>query len=314
MSNIVPVEFQSMSGDIVRLDAKTVRDVITNGDGAKVTDKEVTLFLELCKFQKLNPFLKEAYLIKFGTSPATMVTGKEAYMKRAVAHRLYDGHEAGVSPDGQIAWAKVYKKGLRMPISIEVNLNEYLGTKADGSINAQWKKRPRTMLRKVALCQCLREAFPNELGAMYTEDEVDIKPQTVEDADHIADLDSSIKPVDGAVVDAEFVAEELKPAEPIVPAPSKSTRSGMTHAGDVDPLAGVNAPVDAGLVIDCASDKQIKAIHAIMKSRGIVDRDAIIEEAQAILAISGLQSIKDLSKDQASDVIKKNQEIAKAGL
>ena len=41
------------------------------------------MFIELCKAQKLNPFIREAYLIKFGISPANIVVGKDVFVKRA---------------------------------------------------------------------------------------------------------------------------------------------------------------------------------------------------------------------------------------
>lgn len=41
------------------------------------------MFINLCKYAGLNPWLKEAYCIKYGNEPATMVVGKEAFMKRA---------------------------------------------------------------------------------------------------------------------------------------------------------------------------------------------------------------------------------------
>ena len=50
-------------------------------------------------------------------------------------------------------------------------LKEYIGRKSDGTVNEQWTKRPATMIRKVALVQALREAFPETLGAMYAAEE-----------------------------------------------------------------------------------------------------------------------------------------------
>ncbi|HBF3006568.1 TPA: recombinase RecT, partial [Clostridioides difficile] len=60
------------SGQI--LDYTTVKNYLVSGNG-NVTDQEVLMFIELCKAQKLNPFIKEAYLIKFGNSPANIVVG-----------------------------------------------------------------------------------------------------------------------------------------------------------------------------------------------------------------------------------------------
>ena len=65
------------NGQMVKLSPNIVRNYLVNGSGA-VTDQEVAMFLNLCKYQRLNPFLKEAYLVKYGNQPATIVTGKEA--------------------------------------------------------------------------------------------------------------------------------------------------------------------------------------------------------------------------------------------
>ncbi len=53
------------------LTADTVRNYLVSG-GGNVTDQEVVMFLELCKAQKLNPFVKDAYLIKYGKTADTV--------------------------------------------------------------------------------------------------------------------------------------------------------------------------------------------------------------------------------------------------
>ena len=35
-----------------------------------------------------------------------------------------------------------------------------------------WKEKPKTMIRKVAIVQTFREAFPDELGGLYSEEEM----------------------------------------------------------------------------------------------------------------------------------------------
>lgn len=187
------VEYKS-GNDTVKLSPKIVREFLVNGNGA-VTDQEVTFFIHLCKGQGLNPFLKEAYLIKYGDrQPATMVVSKEAFMRRAEKNEAYDGNEAGVivlDQQGNVlyrrgtfynknteqllgGWAEVYKKGISHPIYIDVNIDEYMGKKNDGTPNSTWASKPSTMIRKVALVQALREAFPNDLNQMYTEEEMNV--------------------------------------------------------------------------------------------------------------------------------------------
>ena len=179
--------------ETVKLSHSIVRNYLVNGNG-NVTDQEVVMFLNLCRFQHLNPFLREAYLIKFGNQPATIVTGKDAITKRAMRNPKFAGQQAGVvifHPDsGELeyrpgslvipgeqlvgGWAKVYVKGYDIPIEAVVSYEEYVGTTKDGVVNSQWSKKPATMIRKVALVQALREAFPEDLGGLYASEEMNI--------------------------------------------------------------------------------------------------------------------------------------------
>lgn len=199
MENMIEQVAEYTTGDeTVKLTPNIVKNYLVSGNKEKVSLQEVVVFINLCKYNHLNPWLNEAYLIKYGDEPATMVVGKEAFQKRAEANKNYNGYDAGiivVAKEGDI----VYRKGtLKLPddnviggyaevwrndrdhsTRIEVSFDEYVGRKKDGSINSQWSKRPATMIRKVALVQALREAFPGELGGMYTAEEQGItEPDT----------------------------------------------------------------------------------------------------------------------------------------
>lgn len=157
------------------------------------TDAECKLFLEHCRYNRLNPFIREAYLIKYQAGkPAAIVTGKAAFEKRAEEHPQFDGYEAGLVllaggkveyregsafyPGEELlgGWAKVYRKDRRIPNFEEVKLEEYIQRKSDGSANSQWTTRPGTMIRKVALVHALREAFPAVMGSLYSADEMGV--------------------------------------------------------------------------------------------------------------------------------------------
>lgn len=187
------IEYQ-VNGANVRLSPSIVRNYLTNGNGA-VTDQEVAMFINLCKYQGLNPLIKDAYLIKYGDQPATIVTSKDAIMKRAMRNPKYAGHQAGVivlKEDGDLdyrtgafllpnekligGWAKTYISGYTVPIETAVSFNEYAGRKKDGSLNTMWASKPGVMIRKVALVASLREAFPDELQGMYASEEVAEEP------------------------------------------------------------------------------------------------------------------------------------------
>jgi phage recombination protein Bet len=183
------VEYES-NGEIVKISPTTVRKYLVSG-GGNVSDQEVMMFMSLCRYQHLNPFLKEAYLIKFGNNdPATIVTGKDVFTKRADANPNYAGKKAGIivqKKDGSVeeregsfvlkdesivgGWAKVFIKGRETPEYQSVSFDEYVGRKKDGTINSQWSKKPATMIRKVAVVQALREAFPDKFQGLYAQEE-----------------------------------------------------------------------------------------------------------------------------------------------
>jgi phage recombination protein Bet len=183
------VKYETDSGEVT-LSPSIVREYLVNGNGM-VTDQEVMMFLGLCRFQKLNPFLREAYLIRYGSHPASIVVGKEAFLKRAAKMPECRGYSAGVicqcgeskeivrtegfcPPGCQLigGWAQVTRTSWDHPHRVEIGLNEYIGRKGDGTINKMWTEKPATMIRKVALVQVLREAFPAEFGGMYSAEEI----------------------------------------------------------------------------------------------------------------------------------------------
>ncbi len=171
-----------VAGQDVKLSYDIVRRFLTKGAG-QVTDQDLTQFISICKYNQLNPFLNEAYLIKYGTFPAQMVVSKEALTKRADACLKYDGIQAGIilirddkqvevegcfsMPDDKLVggWAKVYRSDRKYPIVSRVSFAEYNKGKS------MWNEKPSTMISKVAKVQALREAFPAQLGAMYTQEE-----------------------------------------------------------------------------------------------------------------------------------------------
>ena len=167
----------------ITLSPEIIRKQLT--DNPQVTEQEITMFLRLCEFQKLNPFLKEAYLIKYGTSPASLIVGKEAWTKRAEAQPTFRGYRAGIAiatENGELiyregslllpketivgGWCEVLREGWSIPVRAEVSFAEYSTGKSG------WARMPATMIRKVALTQALREAFPVAFAGMYGEEEM----------------------------------------------------------------------------------------------------------------------------------------------
>lgn len=170
----------------VTLSPTTVKKFLVSGRSELVTAQEVVLFINLCKYQQLNPFLREAYLIKYSErDPAQMVVGKSAFESRADRDERYRGYKAGVVvvkkdnsveyrtgtltlPNEQLVggWCDVYVDGYKEPIHASISLAEYNTGKSI------WASKPGTMIRKVAKAQALREAFPNAFSGLYTAEEL----------------------------------------------------------------------------------------------------------------------------------------------
>lgn len=189
-SQELTVKFE-IDGQEIKLTPKIVQEYIV-GTEAKITNQEFKLFTELCKVRKLNPFLREAYLIKYkDNQPAQIVVGKDAILKRAVLNPQYDGMESGIivqKEDGSVeerkgtfklgneqlvgAWARVFRKDWTHPTYSSVSFGEVAQKKGDGSLNSNWSTKGATMVEKVAKVRALRETFVEDLGGMYEAEEV----------------------------------------------------------------------------------------------------------------------------------------------
>jgi len=208
------------NGTEIKLSPSIVKNYLVNGNGA-VTNQEVVMFLNLCKAQRLNPFLREAYLIKFGSSPATIVTGKEVFTKRARRNKDFAGYEAGIIVQGESGeleyrsgtlhlenehivggWAKVHIRGYECPVESSVSFDEYC-LKKDGHPASNWASKPGTMIRKVALVQALREAFPEDLQGMYSAEESET---VIDSAIQLDEMPVSEAPIEPEPVEADPLA------------------------------------------------------------------------------------------------------------
>lgn len=184
------VKFE-VEGQEIKLTKQIVQEYIVGTD-APITNQEFKLFTELCKVRKLNPFLREAYLIKYKAGiPAQLVVGKDAILKRAVLNTNYDGMECGIivqKEDGSIeerqgtfklgteqlvgGWARVFRKDWTHPTYSSVSFNEVAQRKNDGSLNSNWSTKGATMVEKVAKVRALRETFVEDLAGMYEAEEI----------------------------------------------------------------------------------------------------------------------------------------------
>ena len=174
-------------GTHVELDLQFVKSYLVRGNPEKITDQEIVFFMNTCKMQKLNPLVAgEVYCIKFGNEPAQMVVGKGAYLRRAFEHPDYLCKEDGIVvvrgndilqkegcclyPGETLlgGWCRVHfiRNGKERTAFKEVQLAEF------DKGQANWKSKPATMINKVAISQCVREAFPKDYEGLYSEEEM----------------------------------------------------------------------------------------------------------------------------------------------
>ena len=181
------VKYSTSFGE-VELSPEVIQKYLVRGN-SQLTPQEVKLGLELCKFQKLNPFTGEVYFIKFG-SDFQLVVGYEAYKRRAEENPEYLNRKSGIVvlrgenviqkegtclyPTEQLigGWCRVFRirNGEKVEIYKEVSLVEYQKMK-DGKPCSNWATKPCTMIEKVAVSQALRAAFPKDYEGLYVPEE-----------------------------------------------------------------------------------------------------------------------------------------------
>ncbi len=233
------VKFTDDSGMAVQVTPDDVRRYICEN----ASEKEVGLFLQLCQTQRLNPFVKEAYLVKYGSSPASMITSYQVFNRRACRDANYDGIKSGVVvlSNGSVerrrgsavykqlgdellgGWAEVRFKDGREPAYAELALADYSTGKSN------WAKMPGVMIEKCAKAAAWRLAFPDTFQGMYTAEEMDqAQPQ----------------PEAPRPVDLQPVRDLFKPfceARGMTPAEGVAAVCGAVGAADMHSMTEVQA-------------------------------------------------------------------------
>ena len=182
------VKYRANDGVEVQLTAQTVQAYIATGN-AQADPADVVRFMATCRARGLNPLAGDCYMTvyqgKSGKSVSTVVS-KDYFVRTAAADPAFDGMRAGivvVNAQGEMTyregciygrqterlvggWAEVHVKGRSVPSRAEVSDEEY------NQHRSLWNSKPATMLRKVAVVQALREAFPAKFGGVYDRDEM----------------------------------------------------------------------------------------------------------------------------------------------
>ncbi len=181
------VAYKDINGRDVYLSIEVMKRILPELKKAK--DDEILNFALRCSAMGLNPLI-DVHNVSFGdTDVLTPIIKKDYYLQNAQLKADYRGFKAGVvvaTEKGEIieregtivasseellgGWAKVLTEK-RGEYYVSVSIEEYQMKKLDGSVNKMWRSKSGTMIRKVALSQALRDAYPIFSGT-YSEEEI----------------------------------------------------------------------------------------------------------------------------------------------
>jgi phage recombination protein Bet len=320
------------SGEVARYKTpELTMEIVKQFINPNVTDAEAYFFIQFCKGQALDPFRKEAYLIKYAgqQDPASIVIGYHNFLKRAEENPKYKGFKAGiivltvgkkveyregsfyVSGEGILGgWCEVYRTDRTNPFRSEVAFEEYVGRKKDGTITKQWITKPATMIRKVPVAQAHRDAFPSELGRLYVAEEFAQaeevlptyevgKPAAIEVPEGMEAFGAPKQKADPPKTTA--AAAEKKPEGEGAGAGAGAPQGSTSQAG-----GGEGEKKDGPKM---ASEPQLKKIGVMMSGLGKKADDERHAYAVNLLhlpecpKVDGKDSLKGLTSRQASELI-----------
>lgn len=158
-----------------------------------VSEAELSAFLHVCQRRALDPFTKQIYLIgrwdsQKGRKVYTHQTSIDGF--RLIARRAADRSGVDYAYEDTIWYAedgKTFEAWLwnTPPAAAKVvvvrngnrydavaRFGAYAQTNKRGELSGQWRSMPDVMIAKCAEALALRKAFPEDLGGLYTFDEM----------------------------------------------------------------------------------------------------------------------------------------------
>jgi len=141
------------------------------GFDKSLSDAEIQQFTQTAMAGNLDPFKREIYIAVYGEGEnrkVSILTGYQVYLKRAERTGKLDGWGARIEGNGSQmkAIVEIFRKDWSHSFIHEVYWEEAVQKRKDGNPTQFWAKQPRFQLRKVAVAQAFRLAFPDELGGL----------------------------------------------------------------------------------------------------------------------------------------------------
>jgi len=184
--------YEMANGEEMKLTMNMVRRFLVQGRAEFVTESELMYFMHECKARKLNPFLRQAWLIKYSQNDNAQIL-ESIHHKRAKARRAADckGWRKGIivkTKDGEIhdsmgivlegdtllgGFFEATPEGWDGPWRLEVNLAGYIKKTAKGAVTKFWSEDNQpSMIAKVAESQGLSALWGDAVGTAVIPGEV----------------------------------------------------------------------------------------------------------------------------------------------
>jgi phage recombination protein Bet len=195
---------RGFSGEQMQL----LRDTICPRDASEA---EIRMFAYQCLRRKLDPFIKQIYAIKRwdserGKEVLGFQTGIDGFRVTAERTGKYRGQVGPewCGPDGvwKSVWVEeafptaarvgVLKEGCSGPIWGVALWKEYAQLTKQGQPTRMWRTMPANQLAKCAESLALRKAFPEDLGGIYTKEEME-QSERVDGEDKAASIQQNLE-------------------------------------------------------------------------------------------------------------------------
>lgn len=243
---------------------------------------EIEAFGIICDTMNLSPLKREIYAIPYtdkkkNITTLQIVVGYEVYLKRAIRSGKLKGYKVrteGKLEDKSITnrWGKqidvkrgdfkaiitINVAGWDHPFEWEVEWNEYTQD------NSMWNSKPATMLKKVAMAQGFRLAFPDEIdGLPYTSDEMPDRQPVTEMAQPVTEAKPKKKVTPKK---ATPIKNEVKP-ELEIPEYEEETVDVQAEVKPEDIPVPEEVPVEAPSIESVENEIQNALVQAIAPAK-----------------------------------------------
>lgn len=184
----------ALRDDQTQWDANQIAVLQAGGIEEDVTEPELMAFLHECQRRKLDPFSRQIYLIgRYDRRKKRKVYRSQTSIDgfRLIARRAADKsgidysyedtiwfddngqrHEIWLDADRPPSGAKVVVIRGGSRFDAVARFGAYVQTDSEGNPSGQWRGMADVMTAKCAEALALRKAFPEDLGGIYTEEEM----------------------------------------------------------------------------------------------------------------------------------------------